>query len=383
MQLEVFEMERMQSLFEHHVDLNLSESGVEPLRLEELLALGRSEHLAALMAQPLAYTQTNGTVELRSRIAALYPDATPDHVEVTSGGAEANLLSLTHLVQPGDEVVLMLPNYMQAWGLVGGLGGVVREWWLRERTVDGRPRWRPDLAELEHLVTPRTRLVAICAPNNPTGARLDDADFDAVCRVAARHGAWVLSDEIYRGAELDGRESPSAWGRYERTIVTSGLSKAYGLPGLRIGWAIGPAETVAALWSIHDYTTIAPAALSDRLARLALEPDVRARLLARTRAIVSDQFAIVRAWADAHRDLVSIVPPEAAAIALLKYAVPIASAALAERLRLEKSTLVVPGDQFRMEGCLRIGFGSLHHPLQRGLDRVAEMLTQLASEPAR
>ena len=383
MQLEVFEMERMQSLFEHHVELNLSESGVEPLRLEELLALGRSDHLAALLAQPLGYTQTNGTVELRSRIAAMYQGATPEHVEVTSGGAEANLLVLTHLVQPGDEVVLMLPNYMQAWGLIRGLGGTVREWWLRERIIDGQPRWRPDLDELERLVSPRTRLVAICAPNNPTGARFDDADFEAICRVAARHGAWVLSDEIYRGAELDGRESPSAWGRYERTLVTSGLSKAYGLPGLRIGWAVGPPATVAHLWAVHDYTTIAPAALSDRLARLALEPEVRARLLARTRTILREQFEVVRAWVAASTPLVSMVPPEAAAIALVKYAVPVPSAVLAERLRREKSTLVVPGDQFRMEGYLRIGFGSLHHPLQQALSRLGELLTQVASEPAR
>lgn len=96
-----------------------------------------------------------------------------------------------------------------------------------------------------------------------------------------------------------------------------------------------------------------------------------------------DQFAIVRAWVAAHAPLVSMVPPEAAAIALMKYAAPVSSAVLAERLRLEKSTLVVPGDQFRMEGCLRIGFGSLHHPLQQGLDRVGDMLTLLASEPAR
>ena len=90
--------------------------------------------------------------------------------------------------------------------------------------------------------------------------------------VAARSAAWVVSDEIYRGAEMDGVETPTMWGRYDRAIVTSGLSKAYGLPGLRIGWVAGPPDVVEQCWAVHDYTSIAPGAINDRLARVALRP---------------------------------------------------------------------------------------------------------------
>jgi aspartate/methionine/tyrosine aminotransferase len=245
-------------------------------------------------------------------------------------------------------------------------------------------RWTADLDALDHLVTSRTTLIAICNPNNPTGARLTAADLDTIGRVADRAGAWVLSDEIYRGAELDGVETPTMWGRAERVIVTSGLSKAYGLPGLRIGWVAGPPATVDALWGVHDYTTIAPGALSDLLARLALAPERRERILARTRSIVRANYPILRDWITARTPLLSHIAPEAGAIALVGYRHAINSTRLIERLRDESSVLVVPGDHFEMDGYLRIGFGTDAGYLSASLDRIGAMLDTLrASADAR
>jgi aspartate/methionine/tyrosine aminotransferase len=376
MRLEPFAMERMQSTYENQVAYNLSESGVHPLRLEELLD-GPGEP-AAVLAQPLVYTQSNGTPELRDRIAALYPGASREHVEVTNGGSEANYVCLWHLVEPGDEIVMMVPNYMQSWGLARGFGGTVKPWALRER-LEGTPRWAPDLDELERLVGPKTKLVLLCHPNNPTGGRLTEPELERVCAIAARHGAWVLSDEIYRGAELDGRETPSVWGRYERVIVTSGLSKAYGLPGLRIGWIVAPPELVARLWSYHDYTTIAPGALSDWLARHALEPRRRERLVARARGIIRENYPVVRDWLDAHGEMFHHIAPEAGAIVYVRYRHDVNSTELVNRLRTEKSVLIVPGDHFHMDGYLRIGFGSETTYLREGLDRLHELLMTLTA----
>ena len=178
----------------------------------------------------------------------------------------------------------------------------------------------------------------------------------------------------YRGAELDGVESPSAWGRYERVLVTSGLSKAYGLPGLRIGWVAGPPETIESLWGVHDYTTIAPGALSDCLARVALAPSRRDRLLARTRGIVRANYPVVRRWIDKRSPRLANVAPEAGAIAFVRYRHAINSTALAERLRDERSVLVVPGDHFDMDGYLRIGFGSNPAHVGAALALVGEVL---------
>src|SRR5581483_4857975 len=339
MKLETFAMERMQSTFENLVDFNLSESGVHPLRLGELVDDGAARE--ALMAEPLRYTQSNGTIPLREAIAALYPGASRDHVQVTNGGSEANYITTWNLVEPGDEVVLMVPNYMQTWGLARAFGGHVKEWRLVER--DSPPRWTVDLDALAQLVTPKTRLVIICNPNNPTGARIEARDLDGIAAIAARAGAWILSDEIYRGAERDGRETPSMWGRSERVIVTSGLSKAYGLPGLRLGWIAGPPAFVDAAWSYHDYTTIAPAALSDLLARRALAPSHRQKILTRTRTILNANWPIIARWLDARGSVVSYATPEAGAIVYVHYDRPINSTALVDRLRVEHSVLVVPG----------------------------------------
>ena len=369
MRLEPFALERLQSIWEHRVAWNLAESGVHPLRVEELA--DTPEDRSALLAQELGYTQTNGTVELRALIASMYPGAAAEQIEVTNGGSEANCVVLWHFVQPGDEVVMMVPNYMQVGGIARALGAVVRSWPLMETASDG---WRPDLAALEALVSSKTKLILICNPNNPTGARLTANELNEICRIAGSAGAWIVSDEIYRGAELDAVETPTLWGRYERTIVTSGLSKAYGLPGLRIGWIAAPAKLVEELWGVHDYTTIAPGALNDRLARVALAPVRRERILARTRGIIGANYPVVRKWIEKRAPRLTHAAPEAGAIVFVRYRHRINSTSLVERLRDEQSVLVVPGDHFDMDGYLRIGFGTHPALLIPALDRVGDLL---------
>ena len=335
MDLERFDLERWQSVHEHDVDINLSESGVHPLRLQEIV---ETADLDDLLGQELGYTQTNGTIQLRERVAALYDGASAANVLVTNGGSEANFVTCWHLIEPGDEVVVIQPTYMQIPGLVRSFGATVREVWLEDGhgdhgMNDQTPmRWRLDLDAVRGAVTPRTRCIAVCNPNNPTGARLDEAEVAELCALAENMGCWVLADEIYRGAELDGRDTPSAWGRHDRVIVTGGLSKAYGLPGLRIGWIAGPAELVEQLWGRHDYTTIAPGAVNDLLARLALDPSRRGRLIARTRARLRENQAIVRTWVSEQHG-VRQIPPEAGAVTLVRYPGARLSAELAESLR--------------------------------------------------
>ena len=374
MKLEQFAMERMQSTYENQVAFNLSESGVHPLRLGELVEDPASRE--SLLAETLRYTQTNGTAALRSLVAAQYPGATPDHVQVTNGGAEANYISTWNLVEPGDDIVMMVPAFRQMWGLARAFGAHVTEWPL----VDAAgPAWRVDLEALQRLVSGRTKLIIICNPNNPTGARFDAPDLDAIAAIADRHGAWILSDEIYRGAERDGRETPTMWGRSDRVIVTSGLSKAYALPGLRNGWVVAPPSLTAALWSYHDYTTIAPGALSDALARRALEPARRAQILARTRRILNENYPVIAGWLAAHGTLFSYAPPDAGAIVYVRYHHAINSTALVTRLREQKSVLVVPGDHFGMDGYLRIGFGDDATYLQEGLTRLRQLLIDIGA----
>jgi hypothetical protein len=370
MHIEPFAMERMQSTWENQVEFNLSESGVHPLHIADVVDDPTEWEL--LLHQELGYPQTNGTIPLRAAIAALYPGATADHVQVTNGGAEANFVVTWRLLEPGDEAVVMVPNYMQTWGLARAFAGTVREWPLG--LSPGGRGWVLDLDQLARLVSARTRLIVVCNPNNPTGARFGDNELEAISTIAAHHGCWILSDEIYRGAELDGRETPSMWGRYERVVVTSGLSKAYGLPGLRIGWIVATPELVASTWAYHDYTTIAPGALNDRLARFALAPPTRARILDRTRSILGRNLPLVTSWLDARSSRFTYAPPDAGAIVYAHYDQDVSSTVLTTRLRTEKSVLVVPGDHFGMDRYLRLGYGGDARCLQEGLARIAELM---------
>ena len=373
MKLEQFAMERMQSTYENLVEFNLSESGVRPLTPRELIA--DAAGLDGLLDQPLVYSQSNGTIELRQAIASMYPGAGIEHIEVTNGGSEANFITTFNLIEKGDEVVMLVPNYMQTWGLSRAFGGTIREWRLIEDHDAGR--WRVDLSALEVLVTPRTKMIVICNPNNPTGARLTAADLDGIARIADQHGAWILSDEVYRGAEIDGVETASMWGRSPKAIITSGLSKAYGLPGLRIGWIAGPPSLIASFWSYHDYVTIAPGALSDRLARIALQPVRRAQLFERTRAILRRNLPLIEAWLTEAGGF-RWIRPEAGAIVYVRYDHPIDSLTLVNRLREEKSVLIVPGAHFGMDGYLRLGFGEPPEYNRAGLDRLKEFLASVA-----
>lgn len=367
MKLIPFEMERYQSLWENNVEYNLSESGVHPLKFEEFVS---AERMPEILASPLGYNQTNGTEELRSLIADMYPSAESKNVLVTTGSSEANFLATLKLLEIGDEIAFLMPNYMQIWGIANSLGAIVKPFHLQPINN----RWQIDWNEFECAVSSKTKLIAICHPNNPTGAQLRDDEIGKICRTAEKHDAWILSDEVYRGAEHIGATSQTFWGKYEKVIVSCGLSKAYGLPGLRIGWLLGPEKMVEELWSYKDYTTICPSPISDKLARIALQPAIREKIIHRTRTLIRTNFTVLKNWMESHDNIFENIPPTAGAITILKHHFPFSSEEFVVKLRDKKSVLIVPGEQFQMNNCLRIGFGSPQDYLQSALDRVSEFI---------
>lgn len=371
-QFQPFVMERMQSKWENVVEYNLSESGVHPMQLGELLALNGTT-VADLADVEINYPQANGAIELRDTIAQLYRGADRDNVLVTVGAAEANYLTIHTLLEPGDEAVIMLPNYMQVWGVARNHGVKVKEFHLKEDSD-----WAPDLDELGTIVGPDTKLIAICNPNNPTGRIMTESEMDAVIEAAARVGAWILADEVYTGAERESdEETESFYGRYDKVISTGSMSKAYGLPGLRVGWAVGPAGTIDDMWARHEYTTIATTMLSNKLAAIALSPLVRPQILARTRAYIRNGYPILEKWIADHGNTFKLYPPQAAAIAFVRYNLDINSTTLVERIRDEKSVLIVPGDHFGIDGYLRISYGLSHDYLTTALGRIHEVTMEL------
>lgn len=370
MPIEIFAMERMQSTWENLVDFDMSESGVRPLTLRELVEMGFD--LQAFLDQPLGYSQSNGTLELRERLAAIYTGADIEQIEVTNGTSEANYLIALSQLRPGDDVAMEVPNYMQMPGVARSLGANVRTFHLRQS--DG---WEPDWDEFEAAVTPRTRLLYISNPNNPTGSILSSDAMQRIVDRCERTGTWLLSDEVYLGAEIDRDRTPSFWGMGDRVVVTSGLSKAYGIPGIRIGWIVGPRQLVAECWSQHDYITIGPNKLSDGVARVAVERQNRERCYARTREILRRNLPIARDWIAGFAGRLTWSEPQAGAIGLVKYDSDVASLDIAERVRINQSTLIVPGLHVGLEGYLRIWLGGREEFLREGLRRIGTELRPL------
>jgi len=367
-----FVMERMMSKFEKAVEYNLSESGVHPVTFKELIqdvpgALDR------LLATEMDYAHANGIPELRENIAALYKGATPENVLVTIGAIEANYDVLAALLAPGDEVVVMLPNYMQIWGMAKNLGTNLKTFPLVEKCG-----WKPDLERLRKAVTKKTKLIAVCNPNNPSGYILTEEEMEAIVETARKAKAWILADEVYTGAErLAEAETPSFYGRYDKVLAVGSLSKAYGLPGLRTGWVVGPAQVVDQIWARHEYITLSVSMLSNHLAAIALSPEVRPKLIQRARRYIRKGYPVLEEWMNGQGDIFSLTPPQAAAIAFVRYKLKVNSTKLAGRLREEKSVLIVPGDHFGLDHHLRISFGLPHDILRPALGRIRDLFVEL------
>jgi len=373
MKIEVFEMERWQSEWEHVVDYNLSESGVKPFKLDELVSPDQMDDILKIK---LGYTQTDGTSDLKKVIAAIYEDtAKPENILVTAGSAEANFVLMWRLIEPGDEAIFMLPNFMQMGGLIKNFGAKLKTFNLKEE-LD----WNPDLDELKKIVTKETKIISITNPNNPTGGQLNEDSRQAIIDLARWADAWLISDEVYQGAEFDGNITPSFWGSYEKVFVTCGLSKAYGLPGLRVGWIVTPAELQNELWTYKDYTTITVSAMSDRLAQIALAPQKRSEILGRTRKVINKNYAILEEWMNKQDGLFSCTPPRAGAIAFPQYRIDINATELATHIRETKSVLLQPGDQFGMDRHIRFGLGEEEEYYKTALALVAEGLEEIRQQ---
>ncbi|MEV5967409.1 aminotransferase class I/II-fold pyridoxal phosphate-dependent enzyme [Kribbella sp. NPDC051952] len=366
MSFTAFALEEWQSHYEHSVAYNLADSGCHPVALGELLG-DDPEAVRRMLAIDLHYPPVGGTDPLRSLIAAWH-GADPGNVLVTVGAAEANAITVASLVSAGDHVVVMEPGYRQVRGLALNAGAEVDAF-----PLDPDNGWRPDLAALESVVGPDTKLIAITNPNNPVGTILTPEELDAVVAAAERVGAWVLADEVYRGTELWTEEiTPSLWSQYDKLICVGSLSKAFGLPGLRLGWLVAPAEQVESTWRRHEYATIATSTLSMHLAELAL--DSQDRLLTRNRALIRAGYSRLEQWVAESNGLLSVIRPDATALAFVRYHLPLTTAVVADLLRTEGSVLVGAGEHFGIESHLRITHGLEPAYLDAALNNITKVL---------
>ena len=359
-----FAVEQFLSESEHGVVFNFSESGVHPLSFSELFALTQID-TEALFATLVDYPQVNGLEVLRERIAAMYPGADAGNVLVTVGATEANTLVAATLLEANDNVVRFRPTYEQLSGNACNLGFEVRQVDLVEED-----NWSIDETQLNALTDDQTRLIHVVNPNNPTGSILSDADRRQIVECAQTHNAWIVADEVYIGTERN-TDTPtrSMWGESDKVIIINSMSKAYGLPGLRLGWLVAPHQVMDSLWRRHEYASIATSMFSMKVAQAALSPASHARLTERARGLIRRGFDTLTAALEVHPGVFSVVPPQASAMSFVKFDLPVSSDELAARLLKEEDVLVIPGSKFGLEGHLRFSSALPGAHLTEGLNR--------------
>lgn len=367
-----FDLERIQSIYENSVEINLTESGIEPLSLKELM---NPKELEELLNLPLGYGYTQGTPLLRQRISNLYEGVDENNILVTSGSSEAIFLSAVLTVSKGDRVVMMTPNYLSFNGVAEALGAEVDYVPLLKKE-----KWEWDLDCLDEAVSDKTKVISVCNPNNPTGSVLNLEQMLKIVEIAGRVGAYLLVDEVYIGAELGSKQTKSFLGMYEKTIVTSGLSKSYAHPGLRIGWIISGKRFVEEAWAIKDYTTIASSSLSQHIATKVLEPETITKLRSRTKVLLNKNLETFSKWILPYSNHLSFLKPEAGGFAFVEYDMDINSTDLVHDLRKNEGVFIVPGDSFGIDKYFRIGLGHESIGFSKGLDLLSEGLTRVFPE---
>ena len=364
-----FDLERIQSIYENSVEINLTESGIDPLSLKELM---NTKELEELLNLPLGYGYTQGTPLLRQRISNLYEGADENNVLVTSGSSEAIFLSAVLTVSKGDRVVMMTPNYLSFNGVAEALGADVDYVPLLKKE-----KWEWDLDCLDEVVSNKTKVISICNPNNPTGSVLNLEQMLKIVEIAGRVGAYLLVDEVYIGAELGSKPTKSFLGMYEKTIITSGLSKSYAHPGLRIGWIVSDKRFVEEAWGVKDYTTIASSSLSQHIATKVLEPETISKLRSRTKVLLNKNLETFSKWVLPYSNYLSFLKPEAGGFAFVEYDMDINSTDLVHDLRKNEGVFIVPGDSFGMDRYFRIGLGHDSNGFSKGLDLLSKGLTRV------
>ena len=370
MHIEPFGVEIWMNEWETKCDWNLAETCVESLTIAGLLELtGKTEaSLTELLPLKMTYGEIEGSVRLRTAIAGLYEKQQIENVVVTHGTIGANMLIHKTLVEAGDRVVTVVPTYQQHYSIPASIGAEVHKLKLREQN-----NFLPDLDELRAMVVAGTRLIAMTNPNNPTGALMDRAMLEEIVTIAREADAWILCDEVYRGTDQHGDGmTVSIADLYEKGISTAGMSKAFALAGLRLGWVAGPFELIEKI-SIHrDYDTISVGMIDDHFATIALEN--RNDVLARSQAITRGNLAFLEEWIS-REPRITWVKPHSGTVALLKYDLPMNSREFCTTLLKETGVMFTPGSVLDMEGYIRIGYANNPDILKEGLSRVSGFLS--------
>jgi aspartate/methionine/tyrosine aminotransferase len=353
MSINPFKLERYFARYEFKVKFLLSSSDCESLSLDELLQMATPESLQLWQGLRLGYTESPGHPLLRAEVARLYQHIPLGNV-VIAAPEEAIFIAMHTLLAPDDHVIVLSPTYQSLYEIARSIGCRVTSWKLEP----GRDGWRLDLDQLEQSITPRTRLLILNFPNNPTGYLPSLRDLDAIIEFARRHGLYLFSDEMYRLLEYDpANRLPPICDAYEKGISLSGLSKSFSLPGLRIGWLAAQESALIERWlAFKDYTTICNSAPGEILAIIALQSIEH--ILLRNLDIIRQNLSIAGRFFAGQPDRFAWLRPSAGSVAFPRWLGSQPVEQFCQAVLDQQGVMIVPGSLFEFPGNhFRIGLG--------------------------
>lgn len=368
MQIKPFGVEQWMDLYETKCTYNIAETCVDSISLKELEELiGMNESFTdELRNMRLTYGEIPGKMAFREGVASLYRNVKPDQILSTNGAIGANFLALFTLVEPGDEVVSILPTYQQHYSIPETLGAEVKILKLQKEN-----QFLPDIEALKSLVTEKTKLICMNNPNNPTGALMPETYLKKIVEIARSVDAYILCDEVYRHLNQQEAYASSIVDLYEKGISTGSMSKVFSLAGLRLGWLVAPLNVIERAYDMRHYNIISCGMLDETIAAKALAN--KDKILERNLSIIRKNIDILDKWV-ANEPHVHYVRPLAGTTALLYYDMDVSSTELCHHMMEVEGVMLVPGDCFEMGKCLRIGYAFNAEELQEGLDALSRYL---------
>lgn len=370
-----FRLETYFSRWEFRARYNLAASDAQSMTLSALLELAEPADRVAFESLSLGYTQTYGEPALRDAIAATYEQRQAADVLCFAGAEEGVYVAMRVLLEPGDHAIVVTPNYQSAETVPAAICAVTGI------ALDPDDDWSLDIDAVAAAIRPNTRLVSINFPHNPTGKILERERFDALVALCRRHGIWLFSDEVYRGLGASGSmHLPHAADVYERGVSLGVMSKAYGLPGLRIGWiACADRSLLQRMERYKHYTSICNAGPSEHLALIALKAGNI--ILERQRRLLDANLALLDAFFATWRDRFAWYRPDGGCIAYPRYLGSEGVDAFAASLVEEAGVLLLPATHYRSTltptptDRFRIGFGRTD--LAEGLDVLSGYVSRM------
>ena len=370
MKIKPFAVEEWMNAWEVGAKYNIAETCVDSISMNELFELtgeDKTEFLNRLCARRLSYGDIEGLPEFRKGVCGLYKTLNIENIVPTHGASGANHHVFYSLISPGDRVVSIMPTYQQLYSIPESYGADVQILHLSKEN-----NYLPDLEKLRRLVTPKTKMICINNPNNPTGALMSEQMLREIVEIARSVDAWILCDEVYRHLSQEDGWCPSIVDLYEKGISVSSMSKVFSLAGLRLGWiATHDMSVVKSCLSHRDYNLVSCGVFGEMLAAAALKH--RDKLLERSRKIVRENLQILDDWVGSEPHI-SYVKPKAGTTALVYYDLYISSYEFCEEMYKKTGAFVTPGDCFEVPHSMRIGYAYGKQDLIDGLKAISEYI---------